>query len=573
MATSGAERYVADVIGGRVEVGELVRLACERHRRDLDCGRERGIWFDNRAAMVAVAFFGLLKHSKGEWAGQPIILENWQQFLVSSIFGWKRDDGTRRYRVAYIEMPRKNGKTLLAAGIGCYLVVADREGGAEVYSAATTREQARLSHSEAIRMVRQSPELGRELKIYRDNIHSPRTFSKFEPLSSDFGTLDGLNPHGVIADELHAWKSRDLWDILQTATGARRQPLMLAITTAGDNQRGICGQWHDYMEKILRGVLADDSVFGVIYGIDQGDDWRDERIWRKANPNLGISKKVEAMRDEARLAGDMPTALNAFLTKHLDVWVTGETRWMNPEKWRLCNGVVDAERLRGRRCYGGLDLSSTNDVTALVWAFEPAEAGGQIEILCRFFIPEANILGRARRDKVPFDVWAREGLVVATPGEVVDYDWILAQVERDCQDFAVVELAFDRWGSAFVVNQLQDKFGFAVDEQTARETKCPLLVQFGQGFFSMSAPMKELERLVAGRGLAHGGHAVLSWMADNVVARVDPAGNIKPDKERSREKIDGIVALIMALARLMSRRQQLAEKGKSVYVSRGIRTI
>lgn len=563
-----AEQYCNDVINGRISVCQWVRLACERHRRDLIDGHQRGLCFDERAAKMVIAFFSVIKHSKGEWAGRPVQLEPWQQFILWVLFGWKRADGTRRFKTAYIEVPRKNGKTLLAAGLGCFLTVADGEGGAEVYSAATTRDQARLSHGDAVRMVRQSPELGRELKLYKDNIHSTRTFSKFEPLSSDYNSLDGLNVHGAIADELHAWKGRDLWDILETATGSRRQPLMLAITTAGSDRQSLCYQWHDYVEKVLAGILEDDSVFGVIYTIDEGDDWGDESTWFKANPNLGISKKLENMRDLAARAREMPSQLNAFLTKHLNVWVSGETRWMNPDKWRACNTAVSIEQLRGRKCYGGLDLSTTTDVSALIWVFEPLPNKDVYPVLCRFFIPGENIPERVRRDRVPFDAWVRAGYVTATPGNVIDYEWILSQIEQDAAIFEVRELAFDRWGSQQIMNQLQDRLGFLVDADEAHRLKRPLLVQFGQGFASMSSPMKELEKLVISRRLAHGGNPVLSWMADNVVAVQDPAGNIKPDKSKSREKIDGIVGVIMGLDRAIRH-----ERKSSVYATRGIRTI
>lgn len=571
-----AEGYVDDVLSGRVTVGRWVRLACERHRRDLADGGERGLHFDERAARLVVAFFGVVRHGKGEWAGKPIRLEPWQQMILWILFGWKRADGRRRFRTGYVEVPRKNGKTLLAAGIGCYLLVADGEAGAEIYSAATTREQARLSHGDAVRMVRQSPELGRELGIFKDNLHCLRTFSKFEPLSADYNSLDGLNVHGAICDELHAWRSRELWDVLETATGARRQPLLLAITTAGGERVGVCWQWHDYVEKILSGVVADDSVFGVIYGLDEGDDWRDERNWWKANPNLGVSKDVDNMREMAKRAGEIPAQLNAFLTKHLNVWTRGTSRWMSPESWQR-NGHVPAgldlggvraidrpglvqghfERvLTGRLAFGGLDLSSNTDITAWVLVF-PGAGDEPVWILPRFFIPADNIEERVRHDRVPYDVWLRQGVVFATPGNVVDMEFVMAQIFRDAERFKIREVAFDRWGAMQIQTKLMEHGG---DKW---------LVQFGQGFASMSPPMKFLEGLVLGGKLGHGGNPVLGWMMDNVVAVNDPAGNIKPDKQRSREKIDGVVALIMALDR-MSRHGFGRE---SVYAKRGLRVL
>lgn len=557
MTVSEAERYVDDVLAGRRRECRWVRLACERHRRDLEEGAGRGLWFDERGAGVVIRFFErVLRHSKGEWAGRAVALEGWQQFLLWSLFGWKRDNGTRRFRTAYVEVPRKNGKTLLAAGVGLFLMAADGEPGAEVYSAATTREQARLSHGEAVRMVKQSAVLKRELRLFKDNIHSERSFSKFEPLSSDYNSLDGLNVHGAICDELHAWAGRELWDVLETATSARRQALMLAITTAGFDRQSLCFQFHEYAGKVLDGLVGDDSFFGLIYGLDEGDDWEDEANWFKANPNLGVSKSMD---DVGRLAGrarEMPAQLNAFLRLHLNVWTQSETRWMKPEVWAGCNlGVVDEALLAGRPCYGGLDLSTTTDISALVWVFPPAREGEPFVVLPRFWVPEENMLQRSRNDRVPYDAWARAGWVTPTPGNVIDYAFILEQAAQDVGRFAAKEIAFDRWGATALVTQMMER-GWGV-------------VEFGQGFASMSAPMKELEKLALSRRLNHGGNPVLGWMADNVTASMDAAGNIKPDKGKSRERIDGVVALIMGLDRALRARGP----GESVYARRGLRTL
>lgn len=552
-----AERYVDDVLAGRQVACKWVRLACERHRRDLDNGSERGLWFDARAAQVVIAFFSLLKHSKGEWAGRPVVLEPWEQFVLWNVFGWRREDGTRRFRTAILEVARKNGKTTLAAGVGLYLLVADGEPGAEVYSAATKRDQARLSHAEATRMAKASPQLRREVRIFKDNIHIPDTASKFEPLGADSDTLDGLNVHGAIIDEIHAHKSRDTWDLLETATGARRQPLMFGISTSGFDRQSLFWTQHEYTQKVLDGVVLDDSWFGIIYTVDEGDDWQDEGTWVKANPNLGVSKKLDDMRRKAARAAEMPAALNAFLRLELDIWTQAETKWVSLEHWRACGLAVDELGLRGRTCYGGLDLSSTTDVTAFVLVFPPQAEGDTYQVLCRFWIPEDSLHDRVRRDRVPYDAWVRQGFMTATPGNVVDYDYVLAQIGEDREAFDLQQVAFDRWGAAQIQSQLIDKHG----EE--------FLVQFGQGFASMSAPMKELEKLILGHQLAHGNNPVLTWMADNLVAREDPAGNIKPDKEKSTEKIDGMVALIMAL----DRATRHEGPRRSVYEDRGLEAV
>lgn len=547
-----AEQYIDDVIDGRVVACRWVRLACERQRADLESGTERGLRFDEQAAKLAIVFFSLLKHSKGEWAGQPIHLEPWQQFVLWCLFGWKRADGTRRFRTSYLEVARKNGKTTLAAGIGLYLLLADGEPGAEVYSAATKRDQARLSHGEATRMAKASPQIRREVTVYKDNIHIRETASKFEPLGADADTMDGLNVHGAIVDEIHAHKTRDVWDLLETATGARRQPLMFGITTSGYDRQSLCFQQHEYTQKVLERIVEDDTWFGIIYAIDEGDDWEDERVWIKANPNMGVSKKWDDMRRKAARAREMPAALNAFLRLELDVWTQSETKWVDTEHWRSCGMAVDAMGLRGRTCYGGLDLSSTTDVSAFVLVFPPQADGDTYQVLCRFWIPEASMVERSRRDRVPYEAWVRQGFITATPGEVIDYDFIYAQIDEDAQAYDLQEIAFDRWGATKIVQSIEE-----------RGLTC---VQFGQGFASMSPPMKELEKLIIGEKLAHGNHPVLTWMADNLVARVDPAGNIKPDKERSTEKIDGMVALIMGLDRALRHEP----RRRSVYEDRGL---
>ena len=557
MSEFTAEQYVEDVLAGRQVACKWVRLACERHARDLETGDERGLHFDEAAAMMAIAFFRLLKHSKGEWAGKTMHLEPWEQFIVASLFAWKREDGTRRFRTSYTECARKNGKSTLAAGIGLFLLLADDEAGAEVYSAATKREQARISHGEATRMAKTSPQIRRLVRIYKDNIHIVDTASKFEPLGADSNTMDGLNVHGAIIDEVHAHKTRETWDVLETATGARRQPLMFAITTSGFDRHTLCWTQHEYTEKILSGVIEDDSWFGIIYTIDEGDVWEDEVNWIKSNPNLGVCKKLDDMRRKAGRAKEMPAALNAFLRLELDIWTQAETKWVNIEHWMQCGAMVDAEGLRGRTCYGGLDLSSNTDVSALSLVFPPQADGDEYQVLCRFWIPEESMQERVHNDRVPYDAWVRQGYVTATPGNVIDYSYILAQIDEDMQAYDVQELAFDRWGATKIQTDLAELGG----EE--------FLVQFGQGFASMSAPMKELEKLILGHQLAHGNNPVLTWMADNLVARQDPAGNIKPDKDKSREKIDGIVALIMALDRALRHEP----KRRSVYEDRGLEVV
>ena len=565
-----AEGYVEGVLGGDVVACKWVRFACERHRTMQAQAEELGIYFDNNAAKVVIAFFSLLRHSKGEWAGMPLRLEPWQQFILWMVFGWKRAEHerwikklpnglventahTRLFRTVYLEVARKNGKSTLGAGLGLYLLLADGEPGAEVYTAATKKDQAKITHGEATRMAKSSALVRREVEIVKNNIHVVETNSKYEPLGADSDTMDGLNVHGAIVDELHAHKTRAVWDVLDTATGSRRQPLMMAITTSGYDRNSVCWYEHEYTEKVLEGSLTDWEYFGIIYTLDEGDEWDDEAVWGKANPNLGVSKKYFDMVRKAGRAKEIPSAQNAFKRKDLDLWTQASIRWVPLEHWQACAHAVDPLGLSGRTGYGGLDLSSNTDVTAWVMVFPSEVAGDVWPVLCRFFIPENNIMERVKVDRVPFDVWVRQGFVTATPGNVIDYDFIVAQIDDDMQRYDIQEIAFDRWGAAQIQTTLMAMGG---DD---------LLAQFGQGYRSMSPAMKETEKLILSHQLAHGNNPVLNWMASNVVARSDPAENIKPDKEKSRERIDGMVALMMAIDRSVRH-----QKRGSVYEERGI---
>ena len=550
---NGAEQYIDDVMNNRIVVCRWVRLAVERHLRDLEHGHERGLYFEPRKAQHTIDYFQFLRHSKGEWSGQVVVLEPWQQFVIWVVFGWLRLDGTRRFRTAYEEVARKNGKTTVAAGLGLYLFMGDGEPGAEVYTAATKKDQARIAHSEALRMVKKSPSLRSRVRTMRDNLNIPDSASKMEPLGRDTDSMDGLNIHGAIVDELHAHKNRDMWDVLETATGSRRQPLIFAITTAGFDRQSVCYQNHEYTIRILEQIIEDDAFFGIIFTLDDGDDWEDESVWIKANPNLGVSKKLDNMREKAKKAKQMPTALNAFLRLELNMWTQSETKWIPREHWDACGQLPrNEEGLIGRIGYMGLDLSSTTDITALLIVFPPESSMDDYQVLCRFFCPDEAIHNRTKNDRVPYESWVRAGYITATPGNTVDYDFILSQVAEDKELFGVQELAFDRWGSNYIIQKIEEM-----------DITC---VQFGQGYASMSPPMKDLEKLIMDHRLAHGNNLVLNWMADNLVATEDPAGNIKPDKERSRERIDGMTALIMALARAL-----IHLDSRSVYEERGIR--
>lgn len=544
-------------------LGKLERLGQERQSRDLERWAARsqaecvpgGYWWDEAAADRAVQFIeGFCRHHKGEWAGRPFLLEEWQREIVRIIFGWRRADGSRRFRTAYIEVPRKNGKTELAAAIALYLLVADGEAGAEVYSAATKRDQAKIVHDAAKQMVRRSPELKRFVQEFKFNLIVEATGSKFEPLSAEADTLDGLNPHGIVLDELHAHRDRHLRDVLITGTGARRQPLELQITTAGVYDPTAIGwEMHEYARSVLECVFEDETFFAYIASADEGDDWTDPATWWKANPNLGVSVKWEYLEELAERAKRSPSFLNTFLRYHLNIWTQQLERWIPPDAWAQCDGAVDEEALQGRRCWVGLDLASTGDITAAVLAFPDGE--GNYDLVARLWVPEDTVAERSSRDRVPYDAWVRDGWMLATPGNVTDYAFIREELSRLAGRYEIVEVALDPWNATQLAQELADD-GL-------------LVVDFRQGYASMSPAAKEFERLVMSGRIRHGGHPVLRWMANNVAITQDPAGNIKPNKQRSREKIDGIVAAIMAIGRAMVS----PGGGRSVYEERGLASV
>lgn len=542
IAKASVIKYMDDIESGKILSSRWVKLAVKRHKDDLVNGGERGLYFDDEAAQHIIDFFRLLRHSKGEWAGQQFVLEPWQTFILWVLFGWKREsDGFRRFRVSYTEIARKNGKSTFAAGIGLYLFAADNEPGAEVYTAATKRDQAKIVHDESVNMVKKSPSLKRQIGIMKNNLHFERMGSKYEPLGADADSMDGLNPHGNIIDELHAHKTRACWDVLDTATGSRRQPLMFAITTSGFNQLGICYEQREYAISILEGMegFEDDTFFAIIYTLDKEDDWKDEKVWIKSNPNLGVSVKPDDLQRKAKKALRSPGSLNNFLCKHMNQWVSQETRWLSLDSWDKCNGLVD-ESVLMQGVYGGVDLSTTQDIAGYV--LSNSDGDGKYHLLPRLFIPEDNARNWNITKKIPYDVWEKQGFIFTTPGNSIDYDFIEAKLLEDIEKYGLIELAFDDWNATQFINGLV-KQGIPQDK----------LVIFRQGFKSMNEPAKEVERLIDCQSLVHGGHPILRWAAANVAVRTDESGNIRPVKpgRKSALKIDPIVMTIMAIGRAM----------------------
>lgn len=577
-ARSAVTEYAERACSGEIVIGKLVALACERHIEDLKTGPERGLSFDEDAAQRAIEFFEFLPHVKGEWAGRPFRLGAWQQFIVGSIFGWKREYGQcpqcnswlpldpltrqiacrgcfdpnddeeqipaetgwfRRFRTAHMEVARKNGKSTLAAGIGLLGAFFDGEPGAEVYSAATKRDQAKIIWGTAREMVRRSPDLS-QIDVLVANLSDKSSGSKFEPLASDVQSTDGLNSAMNLVDELHAHKTRGLWDVLITGMGARRQPLTFATTTAGYDRNSICWEQREFGVQVLQGAVKDDSYFVYIACIDEGDDWSDPACWLKANPNLGVSVKLEYLETQCAQAEHMPAKQNTFQRLHCNRWTQQVDRWIDVGLWDECAGTWELEDLRPRNAYGGLDLGSVSDLSAWVMIFPRDDDPEEIDVLARFWCPESVLTDGGNRYAALYQEWVAEGFLTTTPGNATDYHFIRDQILEDAAEFALVDLAVDR---LFQAHQIAMELG--------EELGWERVVGMGQGFMSMASPTKEFERRLLQGKIHHAGNPALRWMADNVAVRQDPAGNLKVDKAESQGKVDGIVALIMALDRAM----------------------
>jgi phage terminase large subunit-like protein len=533
---------------------------------------EQLYYFDDAAADRACEFFPrFLRHTKGEWAGQPFELQPWQRAITREIFGRKRRaDGLRRYRTVYIEIPKKNGKSTWAAGIGLYLLHCDDEPGAEIYSVAGDRAQAGIVFNLARTMSKISPSLEGRSVIHRRTISVPSTHSLYEVLSADVPTKEGLNPHAILFDELHIQDDRDLWHTLTTGGGARRQPLIVALTTAGYNKKSLCGEMHDKALAVRDGVVRDDSFLPVVYAIEKGEDWEDRKVWARVNPNLGVSVKLDYLEQKYLEAKESPAFQNTFRRYYVNDWVQQSVRWLNQKKWAECAGAQDfhalPEQLKGRPCFAGLDLSTVTDLTALVLLFDSTIAAGSpdypsekevesdkslpqmpgweygdplpaYDVLCWFWCPEEGIRVRAKKDRVPYDVWRDEGALIATGGDAVDQTAVRKFIQDLGREYLIQEIAVDPWNAHKLSVELEEE-GFTV-------------LRVPQNFGTMTAPSKELDALYRRRQIRHGGHPVLAWCAANVTLDIDPWDNWKPSKKRSPERIDGIVALVMALGRAL----------------------
>lgn len=575
--------YALAVQAGEIPAGRMVRAACERHLQDLEAGAARGVVFSVDAAERVFQFIEqFCRLAGGEHEGRPFILQPWQAFIIGCLFGWLKIDGFRRFRVAYIEIGKGNGKSPLAAAIGLYMLIADGEARAEVYAAATKRDQAMILFRDAVAMVDQSPALSGRLtksgtpgKEWNLAYHANASF--FRPISSEDNTQSGPRPHCGLIDEVHEHRTAHIADMMRAGTKGRRQALILEITNSGADRQSVAWAHHEFSEKVLEGSIENDSWFAYVCGLDacdackadgktqpvegceQCDDWRNPEVWLKANPNLGVSIRHEYLAEQVREAEGMPSKQGIVKRLNFCVWTEGQDRWIDLDLWDACGAPVDLGRLRGRQCFGGLDLSSTTDLSALVLQFPPHEDDPEpaFELLAWFWCPRESILKRAKKDRVPYDLWARQGFIEPTDGNVIDYAFIEARILAVAEDFDLVEVGYDPYNATQLVTNLM-----------AHGIR---MVPVRQGFLSLSPPTKALEVRIRNRQLRHGSNPILRWMASNAATASDPAGNVKLVKSSEHARIDGLVAAVNSTERMD--RQPQDEAGASVYDTRGVLTL
>lgn len=586
-------KYMTDVLEGRIVACEEVIWACQRQLNDLYHAHERGFFFSSDIADIAIETMRTYKHYKGQWAGQYFEPAPSQMFTFWCVFGWIKEDGTRRFTEVYKAVARKNGKSFEAACVGTYMFEADDEAGNECYTVATKLSQARIIHENVKAIIEHAPEVDAKSKILRDNISIASTHSKFEPLGRDSNTEDGLNPHFASIDEYHAHKDDGMYQVIDSAYGARTQPLMYVITTAGTNPAGPCYAHQQYCRKILDPNIPDvqnDNLFIMIFTLDKGNDPFDESVWIKANPNIDdiptILNKLRAMAEKAK---EKPTDLINFKTKHLNIWCSSASPWLDMQQWYGCDGTFDYRHLINKPCYSGLDLASVNDLAGLIHVFPPAQESiasqrekyrqeivaeikrnqpdldhkqlpfylddheeeieqdlrsrdyiipDPYQIIPHSFVPECNIGERSRAHGVNYNIWMDDPACNfhATPSLVTDFDFIKHQILKDDARFDIQELVYDPANAAQLILELSTVYGL----------NC---VSMAQTWNNMSPPSKYFEMLVIMGLLSHNNNPVLNWCAQNVVVHHGPSGNYKPDKTKSSEKIDLVIALIMALDR------------------------
>jgi phage terminase large subunit-like protein len=565
-----ATAYARKVVAGKIVVGRLVRLACERHLADLKTGHKRGLRFDRVEAQAAIDFWAMCPHLKGrKWSGQGIVLEPWQAFIIALVYGWKRADGRRRFRVVWIEMGRKNGKSTLAYPAALHNLTVDGEPGAEVYSCATKKDQAKIVYDMARRAVIRTPELLEVLTPYVHSVVNEETWAKLEALGADADTLDGLNPSCVICDEVHKWKGRELWDVIDTATGAREQPLIWVVTTAGpEGEESVYGQEHGYTRQVLEGVVEDDSRFGYIACLDADDDWKDPKNFVKANPNLGVSVQADEIAGAVEKAKHSPSSANAVKRLRLGIRTQDADAWIPLTLWdSLRDSRVSMEKLKGFPCWGGLDLASESDFAALSLLFPLDEVAGELVpaadstkpdiygLVHRLWMPPEARYERERKLREIVKPWMHAGHVVAHQGDSIDQDAIEAEVLRIAEEYDLMCLAYDPFNAGMLAQHLAAN-GVNV-------------WKFVQSMNSFAPAVKRFDELLSNKRIRHDGNPCVRWMADNVVLVQSGAGARMPSRKKSRNKIDGIVSSVESVGASMSSEGQSTA---SYYDTKGVET-
>ena len=553
--------YIDDVLSGREVVCKWVKLSVQRHVDDLVKAESADYPYSFNSALAdrVIDFIGFCKHVKGELKGQNLFLEPAQQFVLAVVFGWiKKASGRRRFRYVYEEKARKNAKSTILAAIGLYMLFLDQEGGAEIYSAAVDKDQAKIVWGVAGEMIAQSPDFRKMLKSYAGSILHQKSSSAFKPLSRDSKNKDGLNVHCALVDEYHAHPDDSILELLKGGMGSRLQPLLWIITTAGFNRNCACKRERDRVERILQGVEIDEEYFGIIYTLDEGDDWKDPAVWKKSNPLLDVAVSSEFLEGLLRDARIRPEKENNFKVKHLNLWVDAHTRWINHEFWKKCQLDFDEEELIGRKCVAGFDLSTTTDLSGYALCFPPVFEDEPYKFLWRFFMPEENI--DTRSEDVPYRAWINQGLIQTTYGNVIDYGEIESSITRDAEKFNIEELNFDPWGAQGIMNSLN-----------AQDLNC---VRFSQGMKDMSPGVKHTERGILSQEIAYNANPVMDYMISCAEIYRDTNDNVKlvkPKREETSSRIDGVIMMVMAYYRAYLLQGEAPQE--SVYEQRGMRWI
>ena len=527
--------YIEGVLEEKIPVCQSIKLAVERAYNDHEQAQDKGLIYLPKKANRVVKYTRYCKHTKGKWANQPFDQELWQLFITGELFGWYYEDiNVRRYRTAFIEIPKKNGKTFYVGTLGLYMLQADGENGAEVYVYASEKGQATIMFNQARACVLKSEALSKRIVVYRESLVIPENDSKMAPMPSDPDTVDGYNPNCQLVDEVHRHKTREIWDLSEHATDARENPLTIGITTAGKDLTSVCYEQHEYGLNILNKVYDDDRFFTFIATPDKGYDPYNELEWYKLNPNLGVTKTVESIRDKAKKAKQSPKSGVYFRRMQCNEWTQHVEAWLHMEDWNECPTEFDFEKLKGRICYGGIDLALSQDLSAvsLVFELDPLWV-----ILVKFYCPEDSIKYRTEMENVPYQTWAEQGYIDVTEGNVTDFDYIYKDIISMGKSYQIAEIGFDPYRAAQLASNLT-AYGFE-------------MVQVRQGTLSMNEPMERLHEKIISRHLVHQGNPILNWNAANTVVREDRNKMIAPDKKYSKEKIDGIVATINAASRVI----------------------